>query len=759
MMDFLDKMIDRASVSGFGGEKDFSSSSRDLWIREWDEVRGQGELPRITRPYLQSTTVKAAIDRIARSLKSVPRKFFQGERELETGPEVQVFDSPNPNLDGDELIEGTAIYLETCGESVWGLDKFIGQIPGEIHLLNPENTVPILDADGMVTAWREERSIGGRRRTRTYPRNETIQFRYFNPYDEVRGLPTLTGGNLTVATDIYAKLQNVEFFRSAAVLSGILSTKQKVNDDVLNRALRRFLANKTGLGNSKKILALSGDWKFDPIQSTQKDMEFSRQQEMAREETASGYGVPPVELGILKFVNFATASIQRRMFWENRVVPLGRYIQGKVNRELFRRREIPTSFFLDFDDVEALRENFTEKLAWGKVLVEMGYPVNAINKALDLGMEDVAWGDDHLVNFNLVPARVVTSGGGGGGDDASRSRREGGVTSWADAVQRVERVIAEARARLRSSEVGRGDEGGEDGEDGDRPTEGGGATPGGFPVDRTFPRSLLRTEEARATYWKVADARTRKIEARFTKEIQRFLRDIRAEVIANLSRSEAVPKVMRAAKDRFGYPAPGEGEKDPLEDLVASTLTFEEGTAIARLVVIAKPHVRSAAEAGADALAADLGVATFPLNSPAAEAFFLSIESKIVGILPTLKREITETLAVGMRAGESLADLSTRVNNTFGVSTARARRISRTEIGKASNGGRFLGMEQEGVKRHEWLSARDGEVRDSHFAEDGEIVDVGDRFPNTGLHYPLDAEGDPSEVINCRCIALPEAGT
>ena len=53
------------------------------------------------------------------------------------------------------------------------------------------------------------------------------------------------------------------------------------------------------------------------------------------------------------------------------------------------------------------------------------------------------------------------------------------------------------------------------------------------------------------------------------------------------------------------------------------------------------------------------------------------------------------------------------------------------------------------------MTAGDEKVRDSHEAEDGHIVALGEEFPVTHLEYPCDDSGDdPGEVINCRCVAI-----
>jgi len=88
---------------------------------------------------------------------------------------------------------------------------------------------------------------------------------------------------------------------------------------------------------------------------------------------------------------------------------------------------------------------------------------------------------------------------------------------------------------------------------------------------------------------------------------------------------------------------------------------------------------------------------------------------------------------------------------------ARADRIAATETTKAYNGARVEEMRRNGIEYHQWLSARDSVVRDSHAigtGVDGEVRQVGDLFSN-GVSYPGEGGAAPaSEVVNCRCTTI-----
>ena len=103
---------------------------------------------------------------------------------------------------------------------------------------------------------------------------------------------------------------------------------------------------------------------------------------------------------------------------------------------------------------------------------------------------------------------------------------------------------------------------------------------------------------------------------------------------------------------------------------------------------------------------------------------------------------------------ELLPPLREEVKDVFKARASRALTVARTETAHASNTARFVSMQKAGVRRHQWLTSNDPQVRDSHAAIDGQIVEVGAPFAN-GLRHPSEPGGPAAEVINCRCLTRP----
>ena len=122
-------------------------------------------------------------------------------------------------------------------------------------------------------------------------------------------------------------------------------------------------------------------------------------------------------------------------------------------------------------------------------------------------------------------------------------------------------------------------------------------------------------------------------------------------------------------------------------------------------------------------------------------------------VVETSATQLDDIVKVGLAEGLSIGEISGQLAGYFyEQAPMRAERIARTEVVRATNKSRLIGMQQTGFEKHMWISQRDPKVRDSHADLDGQVVNVGDSFP-VGGDYAGDSEF-PSD-INERCGTIP----
>jgi SPP1 gp7 family putative phage head morphogenesis protein len=107
----------------------------------------------------------------------------------------------------------------------------------------------------------------------------------------------------------------------------------------------------------------------------------------------------------------------------------------------------------------------------------------------------------------------------------------------------------------------------------------------------------------------------------------------------------------------------------------------------------------------------------------------------------------------GINAGESINDISKRIQGVYKTNKARSRTIARTESMKVMTRSSDKEYRDAGVAKKRWLAESD--ARSSHRAAHNEgAIDYNAAFSN-GLRYPGDS-GPAAEVVNCRCVLVPE---
>ncbi len=127
--------------------------------------------------------------------------------------------------------------------------------------------------------------------------------------------------------------------------------------------------------------------------------------------------------------------------------------------------------------------------------------------------------------------------------------------------------------------------------------------------------------------------------------------------------------------------------------------------------------------------------------------------NKIVGIQDHTYNLIRNQVVDSSKLGESVDQLSKRVNSVYKFNASRSRTIARTESGTLINRSTDEEYRSHGVRMKRWLALSDSRPSHKGAHEQGNIP-YDDVF-NNGLRFPHDPAGRAAEVINCRCTLAP----
>jgi hypothetical protein len=130
-------------------------------------------------------------------------------------------------------------------------------------------------------------------------------------------------------------------------------------------------------------------------------MEYARLKETSVNEVCMVFNIHP---DIIKPSSaaklFDDRSIIAKSYWEDCIIPRCRLIEDQLYYGLFEKT-VGIWFEYDLSGVKALQDDFDKQVTIAIKLQQLGYTLNQINQKLNLGMDDVEWGDENPNSINL----------------------------------------------------------------------------------------------------------------------------------------------------------------------------------------------------------------------------------------------------------------------------------------------------------------------------------------------------------------------
>ncbi len=343
---------------------------------------------------------------------------------VEEGPWVDLFTKVNQQMTRSQLWEATMLYLGAdMGECFWELVGKDGpvepnEIPREIWPRSGRGFKAVFDDESTeIVGWLFESSFtstsakSGKSQSRKvkvlFKNDQVLHFHYFDPVNPIRGMSPLDPVREEIEAHFRATRWNTRFFTNGATIGGLLNIKGDNLSTQDGEALKSQIESRhRGEEQAHGMLLIQGvEAEFKEMVSTQKDMQFIEMLNNARDVIMATNRISKSALGLVEDQNRANLLASQRGTWENTLIPKVRYIEDLLDSDLFTdERMAPgkTVFgMFDLSEVEALQENFTDKLAHAKSFYELSYPVNKIAERLELGMEPLEWGD-----IGYVPTRL-----------------------------------------------------------------------------------------------------------------------------------------------------------------------------------------------------------------------------------------------------------------------------------------------------------------------------------------------------------------
>ena len=342
--------------------------------------------------YTKSPYVYAATKLIASQLSSVPLRVYTKnadghKKEKTTGYPYIILDWVNPQMTRYQLLEHTISWLILNGNAWWSIEETVEDLKGKsqfsIYPLNPKFCYPVPSAEygeaGVIYQVSSDKIF--------IPNSKLVHFKTFSSNDYWHGQTGLNALRTDIEIERFAKKQQANFFSQAAVISGVLTVPQDIDDEEILKLKREFYAQYGGARNAYRVMVLKGGMEYDAYRANMGDFHTVPILEQNLEIHAIVMGVPvPLLTGHSdKGQKLVEAEA---LMWKKTIMPLGMLIEQTITKHLVPDNKTNMVVEFDYTDVEALR-----LLDLDRMRVEVAGVITGIYKPNEvrLGRDMVAW--------------------------------------------------------------------------------------------------------------------------------------------------------------------------------------------------------------------------------------------------------------------------------------------------------------------------------------------------------------------------------
>ncbi|MFC5385344.1 phage portal protein [Aquamicrobium segne] len=273
--------------------------------------------------FMRNPIVHRAVRLIAEAAANIPWLLYEGSREIETHPLLDLLERPNQRQAGATFLEVLYGHLLLSGNGYVELVEAAIEAR-ELYLLRPDRVRVATDTSGWPVAL--DHREGAQKRRIMLDAGAAIHLSLFHPLEDHYGFPPLEAALMALDTHNAAGRWNKALLDNSARPSGALVYAPKeggnLTDEQFDRLKAELEHGYSGATRAGRPLLLEGglDWKAMGL--TPRDMDFVEAKHSASRDIALAFGVPPMLLGIPGDNTYANYQEANRAFYRLTVLPL-----------------------------------------------------------------------------------------------------------------------------------------------------------------------------------------------------------------------------------------------------------------------------------------------------------------------------------------------------------------------------------------------------------------------------------------------------
>lgn len=584
--------------------------------------------------------------------------------------------NPNPDKVFSILLAELVQNMAISGDAFWNVTRDPkNNRPLEIWPIHPSTTKVLANENGAVSGYVQR--VNGREAVR-FDKEEVLHARQPNPTNDLYGEPPLASPLEDIGLDLQAMRANRAIFENGLDPSVVILLDENATPEQATELTRRIEQRHQGAGKRHGVMAVSHAKDIKPYSLTLKDMEFTALRGLTTSKVSTAYRIPLLLLGHHNAGDYASSDILYREVHESTFRPNQEYLEQLLTEALLHTIDPDLRFAFnqrDFSNPEKRRGDLLEarrqRIVTRNEVRTIGFGLEPID-----GLDEA----DELTNETPEPG------------PSANPKPDG------DPVEDAPNPS-------------------DDADDPEKSVEG---------------RFLQTLHKSWHPSWTSKEA----VERAYKAAIE-DLRDHRGDVLDSLADSLR-PKVVRYFTGQEASYVEKLSEafktvrKQSDEEVTGFLSGF--GSDDQQLAILLQGELAESAHTGYDEAKLQINFSMgFGTIQPAVEQYLANDALKHArGINATTREDLRASLIDGVKAGEGIDELTTRVKSIFaGAKDYRAATIARTETAQAFEFANQESLRASGVvAQKRWLTARDDRVRPTHQELEGVTVTLSQPFPS-----------------------------
>lgn len=364
--------------------------------------------------FIENIIAYRCISLIATQISTINYKLFEGEKQLDKHPLLDLLKSPYPMWNQAEFLEAVMTYLLIYGNSyIWmrsndpGKDRIPNDAePALIYPLRPDN-MTVKAGQNFLPAYYDyqDQEDGNFQKLRfnvsLVGKSNIIQLKKLNPLNTFLGLSPILPAFIQILQHNFSGRWNYSLLKNSGRPSGALLVPKEtvLQEKQIDRLKSQIHDQYSGPKNAGRPILLEGGVQWIPMGLSPTDMDFSTTEKAAAHKIALAFNVP-LELLNTEQSKYDNLSAAYEQLWDEAVMPLVKQYIDELNANLVPRYGSNLTLQADLSNIQALMIKRARKM---ESMEKVSF-LTINEKRNETGYEPIDNGNVLLLARNQVPA-------------------------------------------------------------------------------------------------------------------------------------------------------------------------------------------------------------------------------------------------------------------------------------------------------------------------------------------------------------------